>query len=304
MKTVAILGPTASGKTDLALRLARRFEAVILSLDSLSIYREIDIASAKPTPKERGTVPHFGIDLLWPDEPFHAAAYIELYRVAKERAQEAGRPLLIVGGTGFYLKTLMEGISNLPPVSENVRIAVEARMADLPKAYETLRMLDPEFAGRIAPADRYRIEKGWTVYETTGVRPTDWFAAHPPEPLLRDMELYEIGMERSILWERIELRTRRMVQEGLVDEVAYLEKRYGRAPHPMKAIGIVEVLDYFDGKLTKEETVERIAIHTRQLAKRQSTFNTTQFPPHPKEDAATLYERIAKSLDEDPGRGA
>ena len=297
MKTVAILGPTASGKTDLALRLARRFGAVILSLDSLSVYREIDIASAKPTPEERGTVPHCGIDLLWPDEPFHAAAYTELYRVAKERAQRAGRPLLIVGGTGFYLKTLMEGISHLPPLTDEARKAVATRMADLPKAYDALKRLDPEYAKRIAPADRYRIEKGWTVYETTGVRPTDWFASHPPEPLLRNVELYEIGMERERLWERIERRTRKMVEEGLVDEVAYLEKRYGRAPHPMKAIGIVEVLDFFDGKFTKEEMVERIAIHTRQLAKRQSTFNATQFPPHPKEGVERLYERIAKSLD-------
>ncbi|WP_353661366.1 tRNA (adenosine(37)-N6)-dimethylallyltransferase MiaA [Hydrogenimonas sp. SS33] len=296
MKTLSILGPTASGKTDLALRLAKTFGAHILSLDSLAIYRHIDIASAKPTAEERGRVPHWGIDLLQPDEHFSAAVYIELYHAAKARAEGAGVPLIIVGGTGFYLKTLMEGISRFPPVDERVRQKVEKELRNLPGAYETLKHTDPEYAAKIAPTDRYRIGKGLELLESTGKRPSLYLRRHPPRPILEETALYEIEIDRERLDERIRRRTRHMMEAGLVDEVAMLEKRFGREPHPMKAIGIREVLDYFDAKTSLEEAEERIAIHTRQLAKRQRTFNATQFPPHTKAGADALYEMIAREL--------
>jgi len=114
MKKVAILGPTASGKTELSIALASKYDGVVLSLDSLSVYRHIDIASAKPTPEERGDIVHFGIDEVDVDTDFNISSYMELFKRAEAYAAERGKPLIIVGGTGFYLKMLMEGLSHLP----------------------------------------------------------------------------------------------------------------------------------------------------------------------------------------------
>jgi len=292
-ETVAILGPTASGKTEIALRLAREFGAVVLSLDSLAIYLEVDIASAKPTPEERGFVPHFGIDLLRVDEHFSAAIFAELYRVAHDFAIKHGRPLLIVGGTGFYLKALMDGLSVVPPLSLDDKARLQTVMTDLPAAYARLRKIDPSYADRIASTDRYRIEKGLAIHLQSGLAPTRYFELYPPQSIAPNLELFEIAVERASLAEAIDRRTRRMVEAGLFDEVAALERRYGRAPHPMKSIGIAETLDFFDGKFDTEKTIERIVTHTRRLAKRQTTFNKTQFPPHPRAPKEVVYKQIA-----------
>ncbi|WP_457596067.1 tRNA (adenosine(37)-N6)-dimethylallyltransferase MiaA [Hydrogenimonas sp.] len=297
MKTVAILGPTASGKTDLSLDLAARHRCAILSLDSLSVYREIDIASAKPTPGERGDTPHFGIDLIAPDEPFNAALFHRTYEEARAFCRKEGMDLLIVGGSAFYLKSLMEGLSPMPPARPEAIKRLKAAMADLKTAYGLLKRIDPAYAGRIAPKDRYRIERGLFIHFHSGQSPSDYFRDHPPRPTLRKVALFEIAVEKPAHWRRIEERTEAMFRQGLVDEVARLEKRYGRAPHPMKAIGLVEVLDYFDGRYSYRETKERIAIHTRQLAKRQKTFNRTQFPPHPLLEASEIVERVSEILE-------
>jgi len=297
MKTVAILGPTASGKTDLALGLARRHDAAILSLDSLSIYRHIDIASAKPTPADRGEIPHFGIDVLFPDEPFNVKTFIDIYREAARFCRETGKHLIIVGGTGFYLKALMEGISEIPEISAGVKSTVDRLISNPEKAYETLRHIDPGYAEKIRKGDRYRIEKALQLHFETGMTPSRYFAEHPPVPVVTGVPLFEIGTDKARLNEKIERRTARMIERGLVDEVAGLERRYGRAPHPMKAIGIVEVLDYFDGKLSFDEMRERIVIHTRQLAKRQRTFNATQFPEHPKGTAEAIERSVSEILE-------
>lgn len=294
MKTVAILGPTASGKTDLSIRLATRFDAAILSLDSLAIYREIDIASAKPTPMERGNIPHFGIDVINPDKHFSVSTFIGLYRQAEAYCRAQEKNLIIVGGTGFYLKTLMEGISEVPDVSKETKAHVSEILLDLPKAYDTLYKIDPIFFDSVSPTDRYRIEKGLQLYYETGTPPTRYFAENPPMPILQNVPLFEIGIERELLHRRIEKRTEKMIETGLVDEVARLEKRYGRKPNPMKAIGIIEVLDYLDGKVSFSEMKERIVIHTRQLAKRQKTFNATQFPPHYKGSAENVETEVSK----------
>lgn len=295
MKTVAILGPTASGKSDLAIRVAKEVGGVILSLDSLSIYKEIDIASAKPSLKERKGVKHFGIDLINVNEPFNVAIFANLFEEAKGYAKKANSPLIIVGGTGFYLKILLEGISELPTPDDRIVQEVARVLKDLPSAYRTISALDSEYAKRISPSDRYRIEKGLLIYHLTSKTPTDYFKENPPVPLLKSVELYEIGIEKEILNERIEKRTEKMFEAGLVDEVANLEYRYGRLHNPMKAIGIKEVLDYFDGKLTLDRTKERIVIATRQLAKRQRTFNKTQLPPHPLLSADEIFEKIVES---------
>ena len=291
MKTVALIGPTASGKSDLALTAAKTAGARILSLDSLSIYRGIDIASAKPTPREREGVIHYGIDVLDPDEPFSVTTFIALYRQARAECDAAGVPLIIVGGTSFYLKTLMEGISETPPTDASTRRRVETIMQEQETAYALLQSADPAAAARIDSHDRYRTEKMLTLYLQTGRPPSQWFASHPPRPFLQGCRLFEVDVARDVLRERIVVRTQKMIASGLIDEVAGLEQRYGHAPNPMKAIGIVEVLEYLDGKTDKAEMAGRIVTHTAQLAKRQQTFNRSQFaektllPPEALQDA-------------------
>jgi tRNA dimethylallyltransferase len=296
MKTIAVIGPTASGKSDLAIAAAKTAGARILSLDSLSIYKTIDIASAKPTPEECGGVIHYGIDVLYPDEAFSVTTFIELYRQAHSGCPAAGVPLIIVGGTSFYLKTLMEGISETPPPDAETLRRVREIQQDREAAYALLRDADPVTAAKIDPNDRYRTEKMLTLYLQTGLRPSEWFQNHPPKPLLEECPLFEIDVARDVLRERIAKRTHAMAASGLIDEVAGLERRYGRSAHPMKAIGIVEVLDYLDGKVGKEAMIEQIIIHTSQLAKRQQTFNRTQFASRTLLPAAALLPAVLHAL--------
>jgi len=296
MKTIAVIGPTASGKSDLALHAAASTGARILSLDSLSIYKGIDIASAKPTPEERGGIIHYGIDLLTPDRSFNVTTFVTLYREAKHSCEAAGVPLIIVGGTSFYLKVLMEGISETPPTDASTLRKVETLMRDPAAAYTLLQDADPAWMAGIEPNDRYRTEKMLTIYLQTGTRPSEWFAAHPPEPILLATPLFEIDVPRALLRERIAQRTRKMIASGLVDEVAALEAAYGRAPHPMKAIGIVEVLEYLDGRIGRDEMAEQIITHTAQLAKRQQTFNRNQFATKTLLPLDALYDTVMDAL--------
>ncbi|WP_345985204.1 tRNA (adenosine(37)-N6)-dimethylallyltransferase MiaA [Sulfurimonas sp. HSL-1656] len=277
MKTIALIGPTASGKSDLALQAAAVTGARILSLDSLSIYKGIDIASAKPTVEERGEIIHYGIDVLTPDRPFDVTTFVDLYRQALRDCEAAGVPLIIVGGTSFYLKVLLEGISETPVTDESTRQKVAAMLQDQANAYGLLQRVDPAYMAGIDPNDRYRTEKMLTIYLQTGTPPSAWFAVHPPEPVLADAPLFAIDVPRDVLRERITRRTEKMVASGLIDEVARLEQQYGRTPNPMKAIGITEVLEFLDGKVSKAEMTQQIITHTAQLAKRQQTFNRNQF---------------------------
>jgi tRNA dimethylallyltransferase len=274
---LAIIGPTASGKTSLALELANRHNGIILSLDSLAVYRHIDIASAKPTRSERGSIRHFGLDLIDPDQPFDVVRFVTSYQEAHAFALEHHQPLIIVGGSGFYLRTLLEGISPLPPITEAVQERVSHALHDAGYAYRSLSRIDPHFANAIEPSDRYRIEKGLTIYYASGESPSRWFAAHPPEAVVHQpLPIYEITVARPLLRKRIVLRTTKMIRDGLIDEVCSLERTYTRAPNAMKSIGISEVLEYLDGRYSREQMIEKIVIHTARLAKRQVTFNRSQ----------------------------
>jgi len=275
--TLAILGSTASGKSALALELAKKYNGVILSIDSLALYRHIDIASAKPSPDELRAVPHYGIDILEPDQSFNVMQYAELYREALEHARRLKGPLFLVGGSSFYLKTLLDGISPLPEIDDEIRHKVASWIQKPDKAYRELTSIAPRTAHTLASNDRYRIEKSLLIALATGREPIEYFAEHPPRPLIDPPPLFELVLERHQLRHRIKERTRQMLEQGLVDEVAFLESRYGRAPQSMKAIGIVEVLDYFDGRYGYKEMEEKIITHTARLAKRQRTFNQHQF---------------------------
>jgi len=270
MKEIAIIGTTASGKTALSLELASKTNSMILSLDSLCVYKEIDIVSAKPTKEERGNIVHFGIDEVYPNEEFDVVKFIELYNKAKEYASNHNNNLIIVGGTGFYLKALIDGLS------KGIDLKVKLDISPL-EAYDFLYSLDKDYMQKIEKNDRYRIEKAYAIYKQSGLIPSEFFEKNPKTPFAKDLKIFEILWDKEELKKRIALRTNQMVKSGLIDEIIYLEKKYTRAPNCMSSIGVVETLEYLDGKLSKQELEDKISLNTSKLAKRQNTFNKSQF---------------------------
>ena len=263
---IALIGPTASGKSDLAIKFALKYGYEILSLDSLSIYKEIDIASAKPSKEELNLVKHYGINEIYPNEKFDVMKFIEIYEKIKHKK------IIIVGGTSFYLKAMISGISDMPKISEDIK--KEA----LKYNWEFLAKIDKEWANKIKPEDKYRVHKAIEIFLSTSLSPTEYFKLNPPKPILENVDIYEIAVDREILRQRIKLRTKKMFEMGLIDEVAYLESKYKNRTLPaLKAIGIKEVLDYFNGVYDKNQLFDKIVTNTARLAKRQQTFNKTQF---------------------------
>jgi len=296
MKEIAILGPTASGKTALSLELANIYDSIILSLDSLSLYKEIDIASAKPTKKERGGIFHFGIDEVYINEDFSSKLFFELYAKAKKKAKQEDKNLIIVGGTSFYLKSLIDGLSPKPTINKEIKDKI--KQISLENAYELIKKNDKEYANKISSNDKYRIEKWLEIYLTTNTPLTLYFQSLPKTSIAKDIKIFEIEIDRKALKQKISLRTNNMIKAGLIDEVLYLEKKYTRAPKAMNSIGIKETLEYLDGFLDLEELQTKITNKTAQLAKRQSTFNKSQFSQIQRADIKTLKTLIQNHLKE------
>jgi len=278
IKQLAIIGSTASGKTSLSIKLAHKINAHILSLDSLAIYKEIDIVSAKPSMKERDTIQHFGLDMILPNENFDVSTFIKLYHEVYALCQKEGKNLIIVGGTSFYLKMLIEGISQIPTISQSTHDLCSSHLQNLEKTYQWLSSLDPHYMSSIASKDRYRIEKALQLYLQTSLIPTEYFRQNPPKPTITaPLPIYQIVWEREQLRQRISQRSHIMLKQGLIDEICMLEKKYTRTPNCMKSIGIKETLAYLDGKYDKKTLIEKISTNTARLAKRQTTFNNSQF---------------------------
>jgi len=278
IRQLALIGPTASGKTALAIKAAHALDAYILSIDSLSIYKEIDIVSAKPTIAERQGITHFGIDYIFPYENFDVTTLIKLYHKVYAKALSNNKNLVIVGGTSFYLKMLMEGISELPEISKKTKEESNNALQNLPDTYRQLYTLDADYMQKIASNDPYRIEKALHIYLETGLTPSEYFKRFPPKPTIKPgLSLYQIEVDREKLRERISLRTEMMLAGGLIDEICTLEQKYTREPNCMKAIGIKETLAFLDGIYDKKMLKEKITVNTARLAKRQNTFNNSQF---------------------------
>lgn len=287
MKELAIIGTTASGKTALSLEIANKTNSIILSLDSLCVYKEIDIASAKPTKIERGDIVHFGIDEVFPNEKFDVIEFLNLYKNAKEYAEKNMKNLIIVGGTGFYLKALVDGISD--GLKENTNLDMS-----LNDAYNLLYSLDKDYMQKIEPNDKYRVEKAYSIYKQSGLTPSEYFLKNPKIALSPNLPIFEILWEKDELTNRISLRTKQMIKSGLIDETIYLEKKYTRAPNCMSSIGIIETLEYLDGKIDKKSLEDKIIQNTLKLAKRQNTFNKGQFTNRVSNIIPSLNSEIIK----------
>ena len=287
MKELAIIGTTASGKTALSLEIANKTNSIILSLDSLCVYKEIDIASAKPTKNERGDIVHFGIDEVFPNEKFDVVLFLDLYKNAKEYAKNSKKNLIIVGGTGFYLKALVSGISDGLNDNTNLDICLN-------DAYNLLYSLDKDYMQKIEPNDKYRVEKAYSIYKQSGLTPSQYFLKNPKIALSPNLPIFEILWEKDELINRISLRTKQMIKSGLIDEIIYLEKKYTRAPNCMSSIGIIETLEYLDGKIDKKSLEDKIIQNTLKLAKRQNTFNKGQFTNRVSNIIPSLNSEIIK----------
>ncbi|MDY5616844.1 MAG: tRNA (adenosine(37)-N6)-dimethylallyltransferase MiaA [Helicobacter sp.] len=298
MKIFAILGGSGSGKTALSLEIAQKKQCAILSLDSLSVYQEIDIISAKPTKKEREGIAHFGIDILTPIQLHNVQIFIQEYQKARDFCQKNQHNLLIVGGSSFYLKILLEGLSDFS-LDENQRsetlVKINA-LGDLEKQYHFLKIIDKQWAIRIKPTDCYRIQRALEIYFITSKIPSLYFRENPPIPFIENCKIYEIVWQREFLRQRIKQRTKQMLENGAIDEVRGLLERYGKIYQWAKSIGIKEIIGFLEGQISQEELEELISTHTAQLAKRQRTFNKTQFKEHFCGEAKEVLEQIQKDL--------
>jgi len=271
----ALLGPTASGKSALALRLAEKHPVEIVSVDSAQVYRGMDIGTAKPGAAERARVPHHLIDLVGPDERYSAGQFrSDAIRVIGEILQRNRTPLL-VGGTMLYYRSLVAGIDVLPIADRKTRdsINVEARERGWPALHAELGRIDPKAAARIMPNDAQRIQRALEVYRISG-NAISALQRGANEPLPFSIKGYALAPERAELHRRIEQRFDAMLRGGLVDEVARLKQTYRlHADMPsMRAVGYRQAWSFLEGEIDEKALREQGLAATRQLAKRQVTW--------------------------------
>ena len=270
-----ILGCTAGGKAALGRELARRLGAQIVSVDSMKIYRRMDIGTAKPTAAQQAEVPHWCIDLVEPWEAFSVAQYVEAADAAIEAIRQAGSIPLAVGGTSLYIKALSEGLFEGPGANPEIRAALaeEAGRKGLAALHAELAAVDAEAAERIHPNDEKRIVRALEVYRLTGTPISRLQRQWDSGRTRHDCVFIGLRRSREDGNRRINARVRRMVDEGLLDEVRSLAADpRGIAPQAAQAVGYAEVLAHLRGRGTFEQAVEQIKINTRQLAKKQRTW--------------------------------
>ena len=274
-KLLIICGPTASGKSDLALRLAHELDAEIINADSMQIYRGMDIGTAKPTPEQRRDIPHHLIDVADPDQPFSAADFAAAADYAIKDVTERGKRVIVVGGTGLYIRALLKGLVDSPSGAGEIRQALQQEARDLGNEamLEKLRLVDPELAGRIHPNNLVRIIRALEVHRLTGVTLSHYQQDHGFSAKRYESLQIGIRVERQELYRRIETRVDRMLEQGLLEEVKHLlASGYGPESKAMRAIGYKEAVAFLSGEYSLEEAAKLIKRDTRRYAKRQLTW--------------------------------
>ena len=273
-KVAVLVGPTAVGKTAVALELARAIGAEIVNADSLQVYRELDIGTAKPTPKERALVPHHLVDVVDPPEPYDASRYSHDAREIIADLHRRGVPPLVVGGTGLYLKALLSGLflEGSPDLRIRQRLRLELTDQGLAALHERLRRLDPASAWRLHPHDTYRVLRALEVIEATGEPLSAWHDSHQ----FRDApyQTLKLGLirPREELNRRIEARVETMLALGWLEEVRGLLERYPPDLKPLQALGYRHLIAFLQGRWSWEEAIELLKRDTRRYAKRQLTW--------------------------------
>ncbi|MEG3638748.1 tRNA (adenosine(37)-N6)-dimethylallyltransferase MiaA [Magnetococcus sp. PR-3] len=274
-----VMGPTASGKTGLALHLAEHFPLEIVNADSVQVYKGMDIGSAKPTMQERNAVPHHLMDITTPDDPFSAGRFRRAAIEIIEDCHRRGVIPALVGGTGFYFRAVEQGIAYIPEVEPALLTELNAKSETeegLAACYAQLKQVDPEWAGRVEPRDRQRIIRGLSVYTASGTALSHWQRLSreqkPEGPALAICKL-AIQWPRATLYARINQRFEQMVSEGFLEEVQTLRAQgYHKDLPAMRAVGYRALMGYLDGQYDLARAVELGQQDSRRYAKRQTTW--------------------------------
>ena len=274
-KVIVICGPTASGKTALSIELAKKINGEIVSCDSMQIYKDMDIGTAKPTVEEMQGIKHYLIGYVSPEKRYSVADYkIDAKKAIKEIIEKGKMPI-VVGGTGLYLDSLIYEIEYQDiKLDEQYRnkLEEEVEKQGLEKLYEKAKQIDPKAIKKISPNDKKRILRILEIYHATGKTKTEQEIESRKKEVEYDYKVYALDWDRQKLYDRINKRVDMMIEQGLVEEVKQILDKYDNFPTAMQGLGYKEVVEYLNGNLTKEEMIEKIKIETRRYAKRQLTW--------------------------------
>ena len=274
-KLLCLLGPTAVGKTEIAIQLAQRLNAEIISVDSLQIYRQMDIGTAKPTPEEQQQARHHLIDCANISQPFSVADYQSHADTAIADIQSRGKQVLLVGGAGLYFRAVVDGLFKGPGADPALREQLEQEAAQhgVDVLHNRLRACDPESADRIHPNNVVRVIRALEVYELTGTPMSEHQQQWHPEKQRYPFIAFCLTMPRALLYHRIEQRVDMMLANGLIAEVeSLLAAGYSRDTLALQSFGYKELIAYLDGKCTYIEAISQLKQNTRRFAKRQLTW--------------------------------
>lgn len=275
-KVIVIVGPTASGKTALSIELAKKIDGEIISCDSMQIYKDMNIGSAKPTIEEMQGIKHYMIDIAEPTERFSVAEYKKRSEEAIEKILQKGKVPIIVGGTGLYANSLIYNIEyNEIMLDEEYRknlMKIAETEVGLATLYEKARSIDPAAMEKISSNDKKRIIRVLEIKHSTGKNKTELELESRKNEVKYEYKVFAINMPREILYDRINKRVDIMIENGLIDEVENIIEKYKEFPTAMQAIGYKEIVMYLKGELTKQEAIEKIKQESRRYAKRQITW--------------------------------
>lgn len=273
---IVIAGPTASGKTALGVQLAKKINGEVISADSMQIYKDMTIGTAKPVPEEMEGIPHHLIDFVYPNERYSVAEFKKDAENKIEDILSRGKMPIVVGGTGLYIDALVYGIEYPEiDVDEELRkrLLKEAETQEgLANLYEKAKKIDPDAIEKISKSDIKRITRIIEIYESTGKTKTEMEKISRQNGIKYNFKVFAINMDREKLYERINLRVDLMIEAGLIKEVEELVNKYDKFPTAMQGLGYKEVVQYFNGELTKNEMIEKIKQESRRYAKRQLTW--------------------------------
>lgn len=274
-KVIVICGPTASGKTALSIELAKQVNGEIVSADSMQIYKDMNIGTAKPTTEEMKGIKHYLIDFVSPDERYSVADYKKDAKKAIKQIIDKGKVPIIVGGTGLYIDSLIYEIE-YPNIEfeEKYRkkLEEEADNKGLERLYEKAKKIDEKAIEKISKNDRKRILRILEIYHATGKNKTEQEIESRKNEVEYDYKIYALKWDREKLYERINKRVDIMIERGLIEEVKEIYNKYSKFPTAMQGLGYKEVVWYLENKMTKEEMIDKIKQETRRYAKRQMTW--------------------------------
>lgn len=275
-KVVVIVGPTASGKTALSIELAKKLDGEIISSDSMQIYKDMDIGTAKVTKEEAQGIKHYLVDFVSPDQRYTVSDFKKDAEAAIKEILNKGKVPIVVGGTGLYVNSLIYGIEYQDmKIDEEYRNELMNRAEDpveLEKMWNEANAIDPDAMQKISKNDKKRIVRVLEIFKSTGKTKTEHEILSRQKGVEYDYKVFGISMDREKLYERINLRVDLMIEAGLEDEVRNLLNKYNEFPTAMQGLGYKEVKEYFDGILTREEMIEKIKQESRRYAKRQLTW--------------------------------